>query len=132
MAVVLRQGSPKDHQVKGSLTKGFLNALPADGGGHVMSSFGHLGGLARERLFVRLTVKNLDSCGMSRFLSSCGQSTLLALTRSLTSSEHASEVTEDQGQMGDASGNWPVQRCWPRLLRQQLNRSLPRLRYIAR
>ena len=99
MAIVLRQRSAKDDQVESTLPQGFLNALPIEGGSHVMSGFGHLGGLARERLFVGLAVKNIDGCGMSRFLSSCGQRTLLELTRSLTSGEHASEVTEDQGQM---------------------------------
>ncbi len=101
MAIVLGQGGPENDEVESSLPQGFLNTLTIEGGSHVMSGFGHLGGLARERLFVGLAVKNFDGCGMSRFLSGSGQRTLLELTRSLTSGEHASEVTEDQGRMAD-------------------------------
>jgi len=99
MAIVLRKSGAKDDQIESALPQGLLNALAIEGGSHVMSGFGHLGGLARERLFIGLAVKNFDGCAMSRLLSGCGQRTLLELTRSLASGEHASEVTEDQGQM---------------------------------
>ena len=60
MAIVLGQGGAEDDEVEGIAAQGFLNALAVEGGGHVMSGFGHLGGLGGERGFVGLAVENLD------------------------------------------------------------------------
>jgi hypothetical protein len=65
MAVFLGHGGAKYDQVKGIAAKSFLNALAVRSGGHVMTDFGHFGGLGRECVLVGLTVKNLDSGFMS-------------------------------------------------------------------
>jgi hypothetical protein len=54
MAIVLGQRCAENDEVESALAQGFLNAPAVEGGGHVMSGFGHLGGLAR-RAFVRRT-----------------------------------------------------------------------------
>jgi hypothetical protein len=52
MAIVLGQGGAEDDQVKGVVTESFLNGLAALGGGDVMPSLFHFGGLRRESLFI--------------------------------------------------------------------------------
>ena len=116
--------APKDDEIESTLAQGFLNPLAVECSGHVMSSFGHLGGLRGERRLVGLAVKNLDGCCMCLFLSGCGQNSLLDSTRSLASGAPASEVTEDQGQMGTPVGNGRLSMQFAPLLRRQLGCAL--------
>ena len=60
MAIVLGQGGAEDDKIEGVAAQGLLNALAVEGGGHVMTGFGHFGGLGGECGFVGLSVKNLD------------------------------------------------------------------------
>jgi hypothetical protein len=65
MAVFLGHCGTQYDEVKGIAAKSFLNALAVRSGGHVMTDFGHFGGLGGECVLVGLTVKNLDSGFMS-------------------------------------------------------------------
>jgi hypothetical protein len=101
MAIVLGERGAEDDEIKSFAAQGFEDALPVKGGGHLMTNFGHLGGLSPQSSFVGLAVENPDSlmlgglvCG---FLCARGQRTLLELTRSLATAGQGSEVTEDQG-----------------------------------
>ena len=65
MAIVLGQGGAEDDEVKGIAVQSFLNPLAVEGGGHMMSGFGHFGGLGGQCVFVGLAIENLDGCFVS-------------------------------------------------------------------
>ena len=103
MAIVLGQVAPRMTRSKVSRRRASITAC---GGccGQVMTSFGHLGGLGRKRMFVGLAIENLDVAldwllerTSERISVQLRAMALLELTRSLAIGGHPSEVTEDQG-----------------------------------
>jgi len=97
MAIFLGQGGAEDNEVKGVAAQGFLNTMAVEGSGDVMPGFGDFGGLGGESVFVALAVENLDR----RLMRGRGHGPSCGLTRSLASGGSGSEITEDQGLLGD-------------------------------